>query len=456
LNFGHRDHWRRRSPSGGQDFNNGCDRVSCQDANRGVWEVVAIKGLEIEKFKAILKENLTPARAISSPQHLKGRANVLRQIDRSFNSPGKHIFIYGDRGVGKTSLAQTAAFIQQSSDSSPILVTCGGASFLSTVRDAVRSALPAGDAVFQKKIEHKLKTGIGGFGYDLTRSLTSGVVPPIESVNDAIQLLKFVGESHSKEPVIVFDEFDQLPDDSQRKTCAEVIKQVSDQALNVRFVLCGIGTSLEDLIGVHLSTGRYLSPVQLQPLTQDARWEIIESAATALGVTVGRNFSLRIGQISDGFPSYVHLIGEQLLWAMFDDDEVIGHCQQRHFGQGVSSAVAEAETTLKIIYEKATQKYSDTYQEVLWAVADKHSLRRQTSEIYERSYLPIMEDRHARRTLSKRVFSDRLNKLKTSRHGEIVVSKGAGWYEFRENIVRGYVRPRAEKEGVHLGAEGFA
>ena len=35
--------------------------------------------------------------------------------------PGKHIFIYGDRGVGKTSLAQTAAFLQQSADSSPIL-----------------------------------------------------------------------------------------------------------------------------------------------------------------------------------------------------------------------------------------------------------------------------------------------------------------------------------------------
>lgn len=157
-----------------------------------------------------LKVVSTKPAAAQSPQHLKGREKVLRQIDRSFNSPGKHIFIYGDRGVGKTSLAQTAAFIQQSADSSPILVTCGGSSFLGTVRDAVRSALPAGDAIFQKKLEHKLKAGVGGFGYDFTRSLTSGVVPPVESVNDAIQLLKFVGECHSKEPVIIFDEFDQL------------------------------------------------------------------------------------------------------------------------------------------------------------------------------------------------------------------------------------------------------
>lgn len=430
--------------------------VYCGLAIRGVRQAVAIKGLSIEGFKTVLKENLSPARAISSPQHLKGRAKVLQQIERSFNSPGKHIFIYGDRGVGKTSLAQTAAFLQQSADSPPILVTCGGSSFLATVRDAVRSALPAGDAVFQKNLEHRLRAGIGGFGYDFTRSLTSGVVPPVESINDAIQLLKFVGQCHSREPVIIFDEFDQLADEAEKKACAEVIKQVSDQGLNVRFILCGIGTSLEHLIGVHLSTGRYLSPVHLERLTQDARWEIIQAAATAVGVIVATNFLMRIGQISDGFPSYVHLIGEQLMWSMFDDKETTGHCQQHHFAEGVKMAVAEAETTLKIIYEKATQKYSDTYQEVLWALADRHSLRRQTTEIYTSSYLPIMADRHGHKTLSKKLFSDRLNNLKTARHGEILAPKGAGWYEFKENIVRGYVRLRAENEGVHLGSEGYA
>jgi hypothetical protein len=328
--------------------------------------------------------------------------------------------------------------------------------FLDTVRDAVKRALPAGDGLHQKKIEHKLKAGILGFGYDMSRSLSSGTVPPIDSVNDAVQLLRFVGEVHSKEPVIIFDEFDQLTDDTQRKACAEVIKQVSDQGLNVRFILCGIGTSLEDLIGVHLSTGRYLSPVHLERLTHDARWEIIQSAASAVGVTLGQNHLVRIGQISDGFPSYIHLMGEQVLWSMFDDQAMASQCAQRHFAEGVSLAVQEAETTLKIIYDTAVQKYSDDYEEVLWALADHHLLRRQTTEIYEKSYVRIMSERPDRKTLAKTQFSARLNNLKTSRHGEIIVGKGAGWYEFRENIVRGYVRLRAENDGMHLGVEAFA
>jgi hypothetical protein len=63
---------------------------------------VAIKGLDEDHFKEILQNNLTPARAISSPQHLKGRTRALRQIDRAFNSPGKHVFIFGVFGMNLT------------------------------------------------------------------------------------------------------------------------------------------------------------------------------------------------------------------------------------------------------------------------------------------------------------------------------------------------------------------
>jgi DNA polymerase III delta prime subunit len=233
---------------------------------------VAIKNLDEAGFKKILKENLTPARAISTPEHLKGRAQNLKQIDRAFNSPGKHIFIYGDRGVGKTSLALTAAFLHQSADGEPILLTCGATPFLQTIRDAVRRVLPPGGRINQKTTESRFKAAIGNVGYDRAFNITNGDVPPIETINDAVQLLKFAGEVHSSEPVIIFDEFDQLIDDDQKKCCAEIIKQVSDQGLNVRFIFCGIGNSLENLIGVHLSTGRYLSPIQLERLSHDARW----------------------------------------------------------------------------------------------------------------------------------------------------------------------------------------
>jgi uncharacterized protein len=61
-------------------------------------------------------------------------------------------------------------------------------------------------------------------------------------------------------------------------------------------------------------------PIQLERLSHDARWEIISSAAEELGVKIDENTNIRIRQISDGFPYYVHLIGEKLFWAVFDEE----------------------------------------------------------------------------------------------------------------------------------------
>ena len=73
--------------------------------------------------------------------------------------------------------------------------------------------------------------------------------------------------------------------------------------------------------------------------------------------------------------------------------------------------------SLKAGYEKATQKYNNDYQEVLWAVADDSSLRRQVKEIYD-SYKRIM-GRHYRgkEVMDLTKFYNRMNALRTDRHG---------------------------------------
>jgi hypothetical protein len=61
------------------------------------------------------------------------------------------------------------------------------------------------------------------------------------------------------------------------------MKHISDQEVPIKFIVCGIGDSLDEMIGSHLSTGRYLMPIELDRLPHDARFESIASAAD--GVT---------------------------------------------------------------------------------------------------------------------------------------------------------------------------
>src|ERR1035441_10072575 len=83
-----------------------------------------IKDLSREGFAKILHANLSPTSPIQSQEHLFGRSKQLQLIEQALCAPGRSIFIYGDRGVGKTSLAQTVAYSQQASLHAPALLAC--------------------------------------------------------------------------------------------------------------------------------------------------------------------------------------------------------------------------------------------------------------------------------------------------------------------------------------------
>jgi Cdc6-like AAA superfamily ATPase len=198
---------------------------------------MAIPDVDEQRFREVLRRNLSPARAISDPSHLRGRLKLLKQIDRAFNSPGKHVFIYGDRGVGKSSLAQTAATIHQSSDGSPVVIACDQyADFYKLIADVARSALPPRSVIERRTSESKTGLRIPGLSHEVQKGLQVGIVPEVQSLNDAIVMLKYIAGLHSNEPVVIIDEFDQVKDNDNKKRFADLIKQVSDQEVGIRLI----------------------------------------------------------------------------------------------------------------------------------------------------------------------------------------------------------------------------
>lgn len=410
-----------------------------------------IPGYDLDSFRDKLKGVFTPAQPIARPEHLHGRDQKLRLIDRALHSPGKHIFIFGDRGVGKTSLGRTAASIHAQDEECFAFVVCDQkTTFFDIVQTAYRK-LHALYSFGKWKI-----TGVDlNFGVAKLKAAEALDLPALRTINDAVEILQSIAPKDGPPGLIVIDEFDQLTDTADKKYVADLIKQLSDQGVNLRLIICGIGSSLDELIGVHLSTDRYLATVQLPPLSHDARWQIITAGAEAFGVGIERNSLIRIGQLSDGFPYYIHLMGEQIFWQVYDDPNPVKTVSVDHYAGGLRAAVEEAQTSLRNAYDLATQKHKNStdYEEALWSVADGALLVRATSEIYDKSYLPIMGERRGRSALVKEQFYQRLNSLKRPAHGHVLVANRQGWYGFRENILRGYVRLRAERAGVVIGID---
>lgn len=414
---------------------------------------MAIPYLSQIDFEHLLQGLVRPSSPIESFEHLLDRERQLNRIEEALSSPGRHVFIYGDRGAGKTSLAKSAAFKHHPSDGQPTFTACGQqTSFSAIVRDIAgqldgRSMFRALD----KTITAGAKAGVVEASYSTreTQRELAGL-----DLNSATAAISEAVAGRADKSVIVIDEFEALPTIEDRHLFAELIKQISDRGVRVSIIFCGIGKSLDDLLQGHNSAHRYIEEVQLPspPLTYTGRWAIVDSACKALGLTINQDSRLRIAQVSDGFPHYVHLITQKLLWGAFRSEEVVSELTPENYMDAVREALESIESRLRSAYDLATKKDQDLYQEVLWAVADHFELDRNNRRIYNESYIRVMSD-VGRTPLSFDDFQSRLSNLRSARHGAMLSSNRRGWIRFSENLIRGYVRLVAEARGVRLALE---
>ena len=201
------------------------------------------------------------------------------------------------------------------------------------------------------------------------------------SVNEAVRLIKFLTDGLNFRVCVVVDEFDLVTKRDDQVTFTNFLKQISDQHVPAVFIVCGIGESVEAVMDAHGSADRYFHTVGLGQLPWEARFEIVEKSADALGIEVDRDTIIRIGRICDGFPHYVHLIAEKLYWKVFEASNG-GVVTPTLFDEAMRDAADAMDMKLRKPYEVATQKYQNDYESVLWAAADGHELRRRSSDIF--------------------------------------------------------------------------
>lgn len=284
------------------------------------------------------------------------------------------------------------------------------------------------------------------FGYVERQKKERSIDEPL-SVNDAVRVVQFITERLSGKPVFVIDEFDLVCSADVQRDFAHLVKQVSDKGVDVCFIFCGIAESADALMAAHGSADRYFHAVDLGKLPWEARFEIVTSAADSLGIEVDDSTVVRIAMICDGFPYYIHFISEKLFWQVYDAKNS-GVVTPELFDKAMELAAGAMDMKLRGPYEKATQKYNDTYSSILFSVADGHELKKRSSAVFD-TYIEIMKQLSLE-PLSRDQFNARMNRLKGEAHGQILSGTRQGWYEFTEKMIRGFVRLKAEQAGVFL------
>ncbi len=401
------------------------------------------------QFGMALAKVLSPAQPLQSEEFLRGRAEQLAGIKQALYQQGRHVLIHGLRGVGKSSLAQTAAFgIAAGASADPIVIGCDTqSSFGSVVRDIFDEAAAKSPLVIANIKQQKVEFAKFGITLGSSKTMHEGQINEPSSVNEAVRLMKFLSETYADQPVVIIDEFDQIVNRGEQELFTNFIKQISDKHISSKFIFCGLGESVDAIMAAHGSADRYFHTVNLGQLPWEARFEIVKFAANKLEIEIDETTIIRIARISDGFPHYVHFISEKLFWRVFHAENG-GKVTAPLFEQAMADAADAMEMRLKGPYETATQKYSDDYKYILWAAADGHELKRRSTDIFG-SYNRIMKECSGP-ALSRTQFNQRINRLKQPAHGSILTGTRQGWYEYTEKVIRGFVRLKAEQDNVSL------
>jgi hypothetical protein len=403
-------------------------------------------------FASRLNELVSPSQPIQSIEHLHGRAHELEQIDKALYAPGRHVFIYGDRGVGKSSLAAAAARQYQSADASYLDIGCSPDATLSSV--VANTAFQAMAQSRLRSTKTSTKAGLSLRFLSLERAaeeVARDLHSEVRTLLDAVEVLREIAEIHSEKPIVVLDEFDRIQDPATRHIFADLLKHLGDKKVNLKFIFTGVAGSLDELLGAHQSAIRQLATIELGRLSWDARWDIALAVTHAFHLELPREIYVRIAAVSDGFPYYVHLITEKMMWRAWEDPPEVETITWEHYRDGLKDAIDSINAELHRPYERAVTQRTDDYEEALWSTADGEFLRRYTDDMFA-SYVYIMKQREGRTALTIEKFKARIRALRTERAGSILVSEDArrGLYWYRETMLRGYVRMQAEANGIEL------
>lgn len=397
-----------------------------------------------------------PSEEVSDPNQLKGRDPALKQLRDAFETNGMNAFIWGMRGVGKTSLVHTACTKYSDQVRLAAAVSCHKNSTANELLNDIFRRVVHDGKISLKSGDVKAKLAAYGFSIEAGKQSIKDELN-IKSVNQASDFLNTIlptDHKNMREWIIIMDEFDLLENRDTIDFFTALAKQISVDKVSVKFVFCGVASNLNDLIGSHESVERYLKAVELRPLLPEHIIEIATFIATNFGVSLNRGQMFRISQISCGYPHFAHLIMREILGSNFDTEKS-STISSALFKTAIQNAARGAATRLHVAYEAATKKGTDRYIEVLWSAADGQLLEKQFKDI-AKDYHRIVATRSNRPSLEdEKLLRNHLNGLTEKAHGSVLKRGRVGWYSFADPMFRSYVRMVAHVEGVDLGDESF-
>lgn len=316
------------------------------------WELLEIQASQV----------FTPAAPIDAEQLFAGRLEQLVQVEDVVNQKGQHAVIFGERGVGKTSIANIIVARFRSPSVFTLRKNCDSS-------DDYRS--------LWKKIfdDIDLIANVNNIGFAHTgkvrninaNDLLPGDISP-DNVRKAITKLSTIFV-----PIIIIDEFDRISSSKVRAAMADTIKTLSDNAVGATIILVGVADSVGELIKEHQSIERAMVQIRMPRMSDEELGIIMSNGLKVLGIGIKDDAKKYITLLSQGLPHYTHLLSlHSVRNAAKSQTDTI---TISHVEIAISTALQQAQQTTLDAYHKAimSPRKDNLFSQVLLACALAHT-----------------------------------------------------------------------------------
>jgi Cdc6-like AAA superfamily ATPase len=392
---------------------------------------------EDKELSIMATKVLQPRSPITTKELFAGRWTELTTIADAVHQTGLHAVIYGERGVGKTSLSNVVGATIWALDGGPEQ---------SSPRIVVKTVVASGDTF--SDIWRKLFREIT---WNDNRP-TIGLIPgqrPAKSLTEAFGLQETLDVDTVRRvlasmprSVFIIDEFDRASKTTSQPF-ADLIKALSDFAIDVTVMLVGVADTVDKLISDHASIGRALMQVQLPRMKPDELQGILSNGEKSLGVSFSHEAEDLIVKMSQGLPHYTHLIGLNSVRSAalkrysktITKDDVF---------DALKTAVKSAEQSTATKYGKATHSAQTDalYKHVLLACAITAAASHDSLGYFNPASIGAPLSSILDRPVVVATFNNHLSEFTQDKRGEVLEREGQarGYrYRFRDPLLVPYV-----------------
>ena len=228
-----------------------------------------------------VRKVFTPHQPIGSAQLLLGRESEIRRLLQHLSTPGQHVLLYGDRGVGKTSLANITRLLVPD-ERTVILCRCDSmTSFRSIIFRALKAVGMDAPAVETKSVHTEggdARVGLSSFGAGVhAQNAQSATRPGMEQVSPS-WAVEQLGSANS---LLLIDEADAVRDKGDLLLLAEFVKLLSDASSTLKVMIVGIASTGEELTAGHESVVRCLKQTKLAEMSAGELTGILRRGGTS-------------------------------------------------------------------------------------------------------------------------------------------------------------------------------